>query len=106
VQAVLREAIVGEMAVLEQHRLVGDEPQPFKVIERGLGKRGRAAQDIDILDANQELAAGLPRHSPVEECGIGMAEMKPSIGARSETEARLIHTYAIVQPQPFSQTRP
>src|SRR5438105_1546922 len=98
--------VVRQMLALEQHRLIRNEPKPAKVIERRLRQLRPAAKKIDVFDANQEAALPLARHLLVEERRIGVAEMKPAIGARRKTECGADHAGAIVQSPCSSQTEP
>src|SRR5437762_2409595 len=96
--------IVGQMLALKQHRLIGDELEPTKVVEGRLREMRRTPNEINIFNADEETAAGLARHLLVEERGIGMAEMKLPIGTRRETECGPLHHAAIMQSSCSSQT--
>jgi hypothetical protein len=71
---------------LKQDGFLGFEPEPSQVFERGAGKCGRAAERIDVLDADEKSSASLASQIEIEERRVGMPEMEPAIGARRETE--------------------
>lgn len=79
-------AVIFEMLRLPPDRLGPGQAEPAQIVEiAGLEFR-LAARDVDILDPQQEAAAGTLRGLRREERGIGMAEMQ--ISRRRGREAR------------------
>ena len=56
-QTILRRTVIGEMLALAQHRFIRDEAEPCEILEHRLGERRRAAQAVDVLDAEEETSA-------------------------------------------------
>ena len=52
------------------------ELQPFQSIDDGVDGRLRGPRAVGILDAQQELAAGVVRIKPVEQRGARSADMQ------------------------------
>ena len=57
-----------------------------------------AARGVDILDAQQQAAAGFARQVKVQQRRIGMAQMKKAVRARRETENGWWHDTSLVMP--------
>ncbi len=85
-QALDRDAIHLEMVRLPPHRLLPPDSKPSQVFVNRVLEFGPAAGGVDILDAQQEHAAALPRHVEIQQRGIGVAEMQIAIGAGRKTE--------------------
>ncbi len=78
------------MLRLAARRLWPVQPQPAQVFDDGGLEFRPGPRLVDILDAQQETAAGLARHPRIEEGGEGVAQMQPAVGARCETENGLL----------------
>ena len=50
-----------------------------------------APRGVDILDAKQQSSAGLASQVEIQQCRIGVAEMKIAVGARRKSENRDRH---------------
>src|SRR5262245_64605653 len=75
-------AIVVEMRALATHRLLPGDAEPRQVfIDRGFVLRP-AARRVDVLDAQQEPAAGRARPLEIDERGERMADMQIAVRAR------------------------
>ena len=74
---------------LHQHRLGPLEPEPFQVREDAVDELGPAARLVEILDAQQELAAAFARADCAKHGAVSVAEMQPS--GRRRREARDYH---------------
>ena len=86
------------MLRLAAHRLFPFDAEPFEIaVDGGLELR-RAARRVDVLDAQQQPSAGLPRHVGVEQRRIGVAEMQFAIGAWREAEDGLGHFRLVMGP--------
>ena len=79
------------MLGLAPHGLLEGEAEPGQVLADCGFELRPAAGDVDVLDAQEEAAARPRREIVVEEGRIGVTEMKPTVGARSEAEGRLDH---------------
>src|SRR6516164_8410157 len=89
-----RRAIVVEMRALAAHGLLPSDAEPRQVfIDRGFVLRP-AARRVDVLDAQQEPAAGRARHLEIDERGERMADMQVAVRARSEAEDGSAHARA------------
>ena len=81
-----RGAVVVEMLGLPPHRLLPFEAEPGEVfVDRRLELRP-AARRVDVLDAQQQPAAGRARHVEVQQRRQRMAEMQMAVRARREAE--------------------
>ena len=60
------------------------QPEPAKAVEDRLDRRLGRTLPVRILDAQQELAAGIPRECPAEQRGARAADMEIPRGRRSE----------------------
>ena len=84
-------AVDAEMLGLAAHRRFPVKSEPVQILLHGGFEFGRAAFAVDILHAQQKPPAGRLRHLPVEQGGIGMAEMQVAIGTGSKAENRDSH---------------
>jgi hypothetical protein len=74
------------MLALPPHRLLPGNAEPLQIlVDRRFVFRPRARR-VDVLDAQQQPAAGLARHVVIEQGRIGMAEMQIAVRARREAE--------------------
>jgi hypothetical protein len=81
-----RRVIIREMPGLPPHRRLPREAEPAEIlINRGLEFR-LAPDGVDILDAQQQSAAGAARAIEIQQRRIGMAEMKIAVRARRKAE--------------------
>ena len=80
--------IFGNMVGLAAHRLLPVQPEPAQVFVDLCLVFGPAAGGIDILDAEQEAAAGLAGHVVVQHRRERVAEMELAVRARGEAENR------------------
>ena len=78
--------VVVEMLALAPHRLFPGDAEPRQVLVDRLLVFRPAARGVDILDAQQEPAAGRARHVEIEQRGERMAEMQIAVRARREAE--------------------
>jgi hypothetical protein len=81
-----RPAIRVEVLGLAAHRLLPGKPEPREVlVDRGFEFRP-AARRIDVLDPQQQAAAGRARHVEIDQGGERMSEMEIAVRARRETK--------------------
>src|SRR6266581_130428 len=74
------------MRGLPPHRLLPDDPEPGQIlVDRSLEFRPAAAR-IDVLDPEQEPAAGLPRQIEIQQRRKSVAEMQIAVRARGKAE--------------------
>src|SRR5437764_14881274 len=74
------------MLRLPPHRLVPCDAEPSEVfIDGGLEFRLAAGQ-VDVLDAQQQAAAGLTRQIKIQQRRKGVAEMQITVRARRKAE--------------------
>src|SRR3546814_8151340 len=72
------------MRRLAPHRAVPVEPQPGQILQDAVGELGPAAAGVDVLDAQQEMAARGARRLAGEQGRPGVSEMQPAGRARRE----------------------
>src|SRR5262249_11025364 len=70
------------------------DAKPGEVFVNGVLKFRPTARGIDILDAQQECPAALPRQIEIELRRVGVAEMEETIRARREAENGWRHVFA------------
>src|SRR5499427_3342103 len=89
-----RRAVIVEMRALAAHGLLPCDAEPRQVfIDRRFVLRP-AARRVDILDAQQEPAAGRARHLEIDERRERMADMQIAVRARREAEDGSAHARA------------
>src|SRR3546814_10739018 len=64
VEAIERRGVRVEMRRLAPHRTVPLEAQPSQILQASVGDLRPAAAGVDVLDAQQDAAAGGPRRRP------------------------------------------
>src|SRR5438067_2487044 len=83
-QLLERFGVNGAAMRLNEQWLIPLEPQPDQVLIDAVDELGPAARWVEILDAQQELAAALPRSRVPEERAVSVSQMQPSSGRRRE----------------------
>src|ERR1700694_3426044 len=84
------------MQGLPPHRLLPGDAEPGEVfVNRGLEFRPAAGR-VDILDAQQELPAGLMSQIEIQQRRISVAEMQITVRARRKAEEGLWHYFCLV----------
>ena len=76
---------------LVEDLLVIVEAEPLHALEQDLDRLGRGALEVRILDAQEELAAGVAREQPVVDRRADVADMDLTRRGRSETNANVRH---------------
>src|SRR5260370_41719635 len=86
------------MLRLPPHRSFPGDAEPGEVfIDCGLELRPAAGR-VDILDAQQEPAAGVARQIEIQQRRISVAEMQIAVRARRKAEDGLWHYSGLVMP--------
>jgi hypothetical protein len=67
---------------LDQNLAVPLEPQPAQVLQNGVDVFAAAAVGVDVLDAEEEAAAGVAGAAPGLPGGVSVAEMEMAGGAK------------------------
>jgi DNA-3-methyladenine glycosylase II len=98
--------IIGKVLALHACRPFEGEAEPAEIIQNAINEVRLAARCIGVLDAQQQAPARRARHLRVEQRRIGMAEVKPAIGAGGEAENRLSHAAPICMLRPMPATPP
>ena len=81
-----RRGVIGEMLGLSAHGSLPIEPEPGEVfIYRRFIFRPRA-EDIDVLDTQEEASVVLAREREIQKRRIGVPEMQKSVRGRREAE--------------------
>jgi len=78
--------MVGEILRLPAYRGFPGDAEPSQILINRVLKLRLASGRVDILDAQQEPAAGQARQIEIQECRKGMAEMQIAIGAWGKAE--------------------
>jgi hypothetical protein len=88
-QPVQRLGVEREPFGLPHHLAVEFQAEPAQVLDDAVDERDAAAAGVDILDAEQEVAAAGAGEIVREHCREGMAEVEPAGGRRREAGHRL-----------------
>ena len=75
------------MRRLPPHRPLPVEAEPAEVVLDRRDELLAAASGVDVLDAQDEAAAGGARGVMRQQCRVGMAEMEWAVGTGSEAGA-------------------
>ena len=81
-----RGAVIVMVLGLPPHRLLPAQPEPGEVLVDGSFVFPPAASFVDILDTQQQPAAGGSRHRGIDERRQRMAKMQIAVGRGRETE--------------------
>ena len=84
VQPVQHGAVFREVLGLDADVSVPVQAEPGEVFHDGHGEFGAAAGAVDILDAEEETAAGVAGPAPGGQRGVGVAEVQVAGGAGGE----------------------
>ncbi len=84
------------MLGLDADRSVPVEPQPGEILADRRGEFRPTSAAVDVLDAQEEAAAGAPRGLPADQRRMGVAEVQMASGAWRKARDDVTHAAATI----------